>query len=255
MFGPALPSFPLSSGGGGAPAGFAWAPDDWAAAGDAGVGTGTAFDAPTDLNTLDAGTALASSARETDDTVLVAVPTPGTATFAGLKLANVPAGNFGAVVRVSVEASGVNAAGTLAYVAAVGVHGAADLSGRMVAGGVERVTDMGGGNYLRVWRDGGAGGRATDSIRTTEADGIKLAGSFDVLVVRSATKHTFWTRNGGPGSGWVENGADDPGAGADVAGVLSVLTRCGAAPVAVKVRVRVLRGPDAAITGPSDLQS
>lgn len=234
-------------------AGFNWPPDDWAAAADVGVGTGVEWGVPVDLSTLDAGQALSALTRDTSNTVLVAAPAPGVVVLAGAKLADMPAGDFGAVIRIEAESDGVNASGTINFVAALGAHVGADLSGVMVAGGVERFSDIGNRYRWQVWRN--AAGRGADTIRVTESTAQDVSAGVDILMVRVSTAFTFWIRNAVHGA-WQRSGADDPGVGADAAGVLSILTRCvTGAPASVKVRARVLRGPDATITGPDSLRA
>lgn len=230
--------------------GFAWPPDDWAASGDAGVGTGATFGAPVDLSTLDAGTALASSGREVSDTVLWAIPPTNTATLSGLKLANTPAGDFGAVVRLSVESVGVYSNATFAYTAALGMHVGADLSGAMVWAGIARTSNVGAGHTWYL--SDSAAGRAAFTARITGSGAQRTSDGADILLVREGTNFKSWIRSGPDGS-WSYVGTYTTNVNYIGAGVLSLLTRSQAAGADIKVRVRVLRAPDATIADPSDL--
>lgn len=228
----------FSGGGGGGGGGFAFAPTDWRAhASTVGVGTSTALAVATypDLSAADAGVALASYSLGSSGALLLS-PTSGTVrtTPAGIKIADVAAGDYTVAVWVAYRHDGVDA--NVATYAEFGLAGftGTDTSASSWAGiVVGRSNDQLNTATVARWQDSGVVGRQIAFASPLNDYSMPRSASMALCVTRVGNIVTGYV---GDGETWTRGWAFDEGSAP--AGVVALMCSCeSAAPASLVVGV------------------
>jgi hypothetical protein len=210
-------------------AAFAWPSSDWRSAADAGIGTSTAIDLATDLpdlSTIDAGTALRKRALVGGRAIIA--PTEGTAFVdaAGVKVAEVAAGDFTVAVALDTLFDGVTFnSSTIQWAQGLvcfdGTDPAAD---KFSGGGSGRTSDALHTAPLLVLEDSGLGGRDTYRVVLEQTYTADLNEGLSLCITRQGNIVKTYAGNG---KTWVLlRGLDRGYAGASL---IAVLTSCSTA--------------------------
>lgn len=219
------------------PAGaFAWPDIDWRAHASAvGVGTGTPLvlgDYP-DLSVADGGVALAAAPSLTAAGRLIITPTSGTVdgTPAGIKIADVAAGDYTAIVAFGHVFTGLNANATGYYEIGLAGFTGTDTQADSFAGGVlGRANDAMQTGYYAKWTDSGLGGRDVAFTSAAQRYALDHGRSFSMALTRVGNVVSAYI---GDGDSWDFLYSNDEGSAP--AGIVALMCSCETAAATLKV--------------------